>query len=99
MYTRSFNRVNSARPRKFLFKSSQFKKRGGSSNRGGRGENIDPAKFINKATKIRGIEHFIPDHKFQDFKVDQRLVQAVINKGYKMPTPIQDKVIPHVING
>lgn len=99
MYTRSFNRVNSARPRKFLFKSSQFKKRGGSSNRGGRGENIDPAKFINKAIKARGIEHFIPEHKFQDFKVDQRLIQAAMNKGYKMPTPIQDKVIPHVING
>ncbi len=99
MYTRSFNRVNSARPRKFLFKSSQFKKRGGSSSRGQRGENIDPAKFINKATKVRGVENFIPEHKFQDFKVDQRLIQAVMNKGYKMPTPIQDKVIPHVING
>lgn len=67
--------------------------------RGQRGENIDPAKFINKATKVRGVEHFIPEHKFQDFKVDQRLIQAAITKGYKMPTPIQDKVIPHVING
>jgi len=99
MYTRSFNRVNSTRSRKFLFKSSQFKKRGGSLGRGQRGENIDPAKFINKATKVRGVEHFIPEHKFQDFKVDQRLIQAAITKGYKMPTPIQDKVIPHVING
>ena len=99
MYTRSFNRVNSARPRKFLFKSSQFKKRGGSSGGGQRGENIDPAKFINKAAAVRGAGAFIAEHKFQDFKVDQRLIQSAIAKGYKMPTPIQDKVIPHIING
>jgi len=44
-------------------------------------------------------ENFIPEHKFQDFKIDQRLVSVVINKGYKIPTPIQDQVIPHIING
>ncbi|MEK6899802.1 MAG: DEAD/DEAH box helicase, partial [Nanoarchaeota archaeon] len=46
-----------------------------------------------------GDDHFISEHKFQDFKVDRRLIQAVAIKGYKMPTPIQDRVIPHVING
>jgi len=104
MYTRNFNRVNGvngSRPRKFLFKSSQFKNRGGFSavRKTQRGENIDPSKFINKAIALGEADHFMPEHKFQDFKVDQRLIQAVAVKGYKMPTPIQDRVIPHVING
>jgi len=82
-----------------LFKSSQFKNRGGLSARGQRGENIDPVRFINKAVMAERDDYFIPKHKFQDFKVDRRLIQAVAIKGYKMPTPIQDRVIPHVING
>jgi len=99
MYTRSFNKVNSSKPRKFLFRSSQFKKSGGASVRGQRGENIDPSKFINKAIALGEADHFMPEHKFQDFKVDQRLIQAVAMKGYKTPTPIQDQAIPYVING
>lgn len=82
-----------------MFKSSQFKNRGGLSARGQRGENIDPVRFINKAVMAERDDYFIPKHKFQDFKVDRRLIQAVAIKGYKMPTPIQDRVIPHVING
>ncbi len=65
-------------------------------------ENIDPARFINKAVideSAKEIENFIPEHKFQDFKIDQRLVRAAISKGYKIPTPIQDQIIPHIIDG
>jgi superfamily II DNA/RNA helicase len=60
---------------------------------------IDSARFINKATMVDDNENFTPEHKFQDFKVDQRLISAVINRGYKIPTPIQDKIIPYITNG
>jgi len=63
---------------------------------------IDPARFINKAVideSAKEVENFTPEHKFQDFKIDQRLIRAVINKGYKIPTPIQDQIIPHITNG
>lgn len=60
---------------------------------------IDPARFINKATMEGSNENFTPKHKFQDFKIDHRLIMAVINKGYKIPTPIQDQIIPHIVNG
>ena len=60
---------------------------------------IDPARFINKAIMVENNENFTPKHKFQDFKIDQRLIVAVINKGYKIPTPIQDQAIPHITNG
>ena len=88
-----------------MFRSSQFKRRGLSASlrrglkRCQRGENIDPARFINKAIMGEGVDNFISEHKFQDFKVDQRLMQAVAVRGYKIPTPIQDQVIPRVIEG
>ncbi|MBU4350865.1 DEAD/DEAH box helicase, partial [Patescibacteria group bacterium] len=96
MYNRNFNR---ARPRRFGQRSPQLKKRGGFSARSQRGENIDPNRFINKAIAIKEADHFVPKHGFEDFKVDQRLIRAVIAKGYKIPTPIQDQAIPHIING
>ncbi|MDP2930281.1 MAG: DEAD/DEAH box helicase, partial [bacterium] len=96
---RSFNRFSSVKPRGFSSRPSYPRGRGGFSNRGQRGENINPARFVNKAVTVDEADNFIPEHKFQDFKVDQRLIQAVAIKGYKIPTPIQDRVIPHIING
>lgn len=67
-----------------------------------RGERIDPARFINKAVvteKIEGMDNFISEHKFQDFKIDQRIIRAILAKGYDAPTPIQDRIISHIIEG
>ena len=100
MYTRSFN---NRQPKKYLFQSHY--KTAGSLGLGrrkslGRPEKrIDPTRFINKATMTDDNENFTPEHKFQDFKIDQRLIAAAINRGYKIPTPIQDQIIPHIING
>ncbi|MDP1538888.1 MAG: DEAD/DEAH box helicase [bacterium] len=98
MHTKSFNNRG---PKKYLFQS-HYKNAGSlrlvRRRLGGRpGERIDPAKFINKAIMAEGTENFIPEHKFQDFKIDQRLIRAIANKGYKIPTPIQDQIIPHII--
>ena len=102
MYTRSFN---NRKPKKYFFQS-HYKTAGslglGRRNSTGRPEKrIDPARFINKAiiTEGENNENFTPEHKFQDFKIDKRLIAAVINKGYKIPTPIQDQTIPHITNG
>src|SRR3990167_9538903 len=78
-------------------------KRGGSSGFGGRkknsGEYINPALFINKAVITEEVEHFIPEHNFQDFNVDQTIKKSIASKGYIVPTPIQDRVIAHILNG
>ena len=100
MHIRSFNNRG---PKKYLFQS-HYKNAGslglGRRRPGGRpGERIDPAKFINKAIMAEGTENFMPEHKFQDFKIDQRLIRAIANKGYKIPTPIQDQIITHIIEG
>ena len=78
-------------------------KRGGSSSyfrgRINKGEYIDPARFINKAVITEEMEHFIPEHNFQDFNVDQTIKKSIASKGYITPTPIQDRVIAHILNG
>ncbi|MBU0476899.1 DEAD/DEAH box helicase [Patescibacteria group bacterium] len=102
MYTRSFK---NDRSRKFFPKSSQFK-RGGRSNSFNRGqkrhsggERIDPTKFINKAVMVKDVDIFKPEHEFRDFKIDQRLKRIATARGYKTPTPIQDRVIPYAVKG
>lgn len=59
----------------------------------------DVSKFINKAVITEQAAHFVPEHQFTDFKIEDRLKQNIIAKGYKTPTPIQDRAIPHALRG
>lgn len=92
---RGFKTRSSGRP--------AFKRGGNLSRFGGRSRNqgvyIDPARFINKAVITEEVEHFVPEHNFQDFNVDPTIKKAIASKGYITPTPIQDRVIAHVLNG
>jgi len=99
MYKKSFRNNKSRTP-----SSSHFKRRGSFSSfkggrRGFRGQKIDPARFINKAIMDKGIDVVRIEHDFKDFNLDPRLKQIVALRGYKIPTPIQDKAIPSAING
>ena len=60
---------------------------------------IDPAKFVNKAVITEETDHFTPEHRFEDFQIDATLKKNVSEKGYSLPTPIQDRAIPHVLKG
>lgn len=60
---------------------------------------IDISKFVNKAVITEETEHFTPEHLFADFKIDERLKKIVTARGYSTPTPIQDRVIPHILHG
>ena len=79
----------------------RFPSRGGfrTKNRGPVGENISHSRFINKATVTEEVENFIPEHKFADFVIEENLKAGIIAKGYTIPTPIQDKSIPHILKG
>ena len=66
---------------------------------GNMGEYIDQARFINKAVITEEVELFVPEHKFSDFLIETQLKMAIKNKGYEMPTPIQDRAIPHILKG
>jgi len=76
--------------------------RGGFSNSRGRrnaGSDIHFSKFINKAVITEEISKFVPEHLFKDFNIDDRIKANIFAKGYNEPTPIQDKIIPHILRG
>jgi superfamily II DNA/RNA helicase len=60
---------------------------------------IDPAKFVNKAVITEESERFVPEHQFNDFQISAALKRNVLAKGYEVPTPIQDRTIPHLLQG
>ena len=60
---------------------------------------FDPSRFINKAVITEQVEHFTPEHKFADFLIEEKLKANIVKKGYVLPTPIQDRAIPHVLRG
>lgn len=74
---------------------------GGRGRRNGAmGHYIDPSRFINKVTTVtEETPVFKPEHSFTDFAIDARLKATIVAKGYKDPTPIQDKTIPHILKG
>lgn len=69
------------------------------ANRGPADERIDISRFVNKAVITEEIEHFVPEHAFNDFKITDTLKKAISAKGYVTPTPIQDRSIPHTLRG
>ena len=75
---------------------------GGRGGRGGgrkfSGDRIDISKFINRAETVVE-EIYSPNHTFNDFKIDQKLKDNIVKKGYVIPSPIQDQTIPYVIDG
>lgn len=89
------NRNYSARP---------AHKRGGGSGRrgGGRGnigkQSIHPSKFINKATAYTE-KPYEPTHRFVDFPFGSELKHNIAEKGFELPSAIQDQAIPHIIEG
>ena len=80
----------------------------GGGNRGsyGRSRNnammvgkIDISRFINKAVVTETVEAYVPEHHFADFDIHPKLKENIAKKGYVHTTPIQDKAIPHVLEG
>jgi superfamily II DNA/RNA helicase len=62
------------------------------------GEHIDVSRFINRATTIVE-EVYTPVHTFNDFKIDDRLKKKIEERGYTIPSPIQDQAIPNALDG
>jgi superfamily II DNA/RNA helicase len=97
MHTRSFRKTSkfgSSRP------SGSKRRRFPSKGKGGFSANkIDISRFVKKGVTVEEEVAYIPAHKFTDFKVDNRLKSNIVHKGYKDPTPIQDKIIPLILEG
>lgn len=64
-----------------------------------RGENIDPAKFVSKASSQLQQEQVEIKNNFSDFALCNALQANLKYRKYVKPTPIQDQSIAHVLEG
>ena len=64
-----------------------------------RGEYIDIAKFVKKATIDMVLEPVVIEHKFSDFGLCEQLQKNLEARKYMYPTPIQDKTIKSAVAG
>lgn len=100
MYSQTQGKGRSFRGRSGGFRGgSRGNHRGGGKSRFAQKSFSDISKFINKVSVVEEAEVYTPEHKFADFPLVDRLKQNIISKGYVHPTPIQDKVIPHILKG
>ncbi|MDF2577507.1 MAG: putative box helicase domain protein [Chlamydiales bacterium] len=60
---------------------------------------FNPSLFIKKAEEKSIAPVYVPKNKFAEFAIEGLLKENIIKKGYKEPTPIQDQVIPLILEG
>jgi len=95
MFNKSFSR---GKFRKYPYFHSQNRRLSNGHNHRSK-KTVNPSLYISKA-EIAPDENNTPvKNKFTDFRIDQRLKQNIYNRGYSIPTPIQDQAIPHILSG
>lgn len=55
---------------------------------------FDPSMFLKKVEEQAIAPTYVPKNTFTDFLIDDQIKQNILNKGYTLPTPIQDQTIP-----
>lgn len=60
---------------------------------------IHPSKFINKAVPKAEEVAYEPKNRFSDFPFSNQLHYNISQKGYELPSSIQDQAIPYIIEG
>jgi ATP-dependent RNA helicase RhlE len=107
--SKTSHQKRTARPFPQRGKSSQGGRGGNRGNsrfthsRGNRGggrkmPTFDPSKFINTNPVEHKTEAFTPVHTFATFGLDKRLVASVQELGITSPSPIQDEIIPLMLD-
>ncbi|RWZ78675.1 MAG: DEAD/DEAH box helicase [Candidatus Microsaccharimonas sossegonensis] len=94
---RSSAKPRGARPGHRSFGGSH--QRRGSGNGVRRGAYIHPSKFINKAVSQAEEVVYESKHAFKDFAFSPDVQHNIIEKGYKIPSAIQDQAIPLILEG
>ncbi len=102
-YTRNSRGRNSPRfERSYNARGGRF---GGGQNRGRNAaprratSSFNPSYMIGQYKAPARVEEYIPKNKFEDFAISESLKRNVIDKGYDIPTPIQDQSIPAILEG
>lgn len=59
---------------------------------------VDPSRYVNQTQHVE-VSLAPVTHQFADFDIAPELKANIVARGYATPTPIQDQVIPHVLQG
>ena len=60
---------------------------------------FDPSRFINANPVAVSEEKYIPKHSFSGFGLQAQLLKTISRLGMFSPTPIQDQIIPLILEG
>lgn len=80
------------------FSNSRFHNRGRFSRQTNR-KKINSYHYVSSAGSQTNQEYNPINHSFNDFSVDQKLKQNIADRGYTVPTPIQDQAIIPILDG
>ncbi|XLQ20383.1 MAG: DEAD/DEAH box helicase [Candidatus Moraniibacteriota bacterium] len=83
---------------KFSAKRTNNRRGRGKGKGGNKKENIHPSKFV-KAASPKAEEEYVAQFTFSDFEVAPLLKKNIASRGFKSPSPIQDKAIPKGLAG
>ena len=78
-----------------------FSRFGGGGNRfGGRAiKSFDPTNLINRPQIKYEVQEYAISHVFSDFQIADELKRNISERGYKTPTPVQDRAIGPILEG
>jgi len=62
-------------------------------------KSFNPAMFVKKAEVVEEEDAYVPQHVFADFAIADQIKQNISKRGYTTLTPIQDQIIPHLLEG
>lgn len=72
-------------------------RRGGGGGR--KQPTFDPSQFINKNPAEVAVDTYEAKHTFRDFSLHEDIVASVEKQGITIPSPIQDQIIPLIMEG
>jgi len=91
-----------ARRNKQAFRGRRGNARPAGGQRRGGGRKLptfNPSQFINTNPVETVVEAYVPKHRFGDFGLDKKLVHTLSTVGLSTPSPIQDQIIPLILDG
>jgi ATP-dependent RNA helicase RhlE len=57
------------------------------------------SRYVNKSSVTEPTPPYVSTHQFIDFAISDQLKANILGRGYVTPTPIQDQIIPHILDG
>lgn len=80
-------------------KRNHYKKRNRSRKNSLPQQSPDWKKYVNEGGEIQKSTPYAAKHQFEDFFLDQNLLNSIKGKGYLAPTEVQDRAIPAILDG